>query len=119
MYKQFGWSLNISVSIQNEKEGYRLLNYLTAPTVLIWSAIKASCAIPLVFAPVELKCKTEEGDIVPFLPTSNHKYIDGSIAQDLPMTRISELFNVNSFIVSQVNPQISTFLSNRGGGLVD
>ena len=37
--KQFGWNLNISVSIKNEKEGYRLLNYLTAPTVLIWSAI--------------------------------------------------------------------------------
>lgn len=27
---------------------------------------------------------------------------DGSVASDLPMVRLSELFNVNHFIVSQV-----------------
>ena len=29
---------------------------------------------------------------------------DGSLTHDLPMQRLSELFNVNFFIVSQVNP---------------
>jgi len=52
VYKRFGWNLNISVSIYHEKDSYRLLNYLTAPTVLIWSAVSASCAIPNVFEPV-------------------------------------------------------------------
>ena len=38
-------------------------------------------------------------------------YTDGSIERDLPMQQISELFNVNHFIVSQVNPH-SALLSN-------
>lgn len=41
-----------------------------------------------------------------------HKqYIDGSVENDLPMTRLSEMFNVNHFIVSQVNPHVLPFLS--------
>lgn len=32
------------------------------------------------------------------------KFVDGSIGADLPMQKLSELFNVNFFIVSQVNP---------------
>lgn len=40
-----------------------------------------------------------------------HKqYIDGSVDGDLPMNRLSEMFNVNHFIVSQVNPHIVPFL---------
>jgi TAG lipase / steryl ester hydrolase / phospholipase A2 / LPA acyltransferase len=31
-------------------------------------------------------------------------YSDGSVENDLPMQQLSELFNVNHFIVSQVNP---------------
>ncbi len=31
-------------------------------------------------------------------------YTEGSIENDLPMQQLSELFNVNHFIVSQVNP---------------
>jgi TAG lipase/steryl ester hydrolase/phospholipase A2/LPA acyltransferase len=31
------------------------------------------------------------------------KYTDGSIENDLPMQQLSELFNVNHFVVSQVN----------------
>ena len=35
VYLNFGWNLNITVT---DKEDSRLLNYLTAPNVLIWSA---------------------------------------------------------------------------------
>jgi TAG lipase/steryl ester hydrolase/phospholipase A2/LPA acyltransferase len=38
------------------------------------------------------------------------QYIDGSVDGDLPMNRLSEIFNVNHFIVSQVNPHIVPFL---------
>lgn len=37
------------------------------------------------------------------------KYTDGSIDSDLPMVRLSELFNVNHFIVSQVNAHSCLF----------
>lgn len=45
-----------------------------------------------------------------------HKqYIDGSVDGDLPMTRLSEMFNVNHFIVSQVNPHVVPFLPKEEG----
>ena len=49
------------------------------------------------------------GEAVPWNP-SPQRYIDGSVDNDLPMTRLAELFNVNHFIVSQVNPHVVPFL---------
>lgn len=43
------------------------------------------------------------------------QYIDGSVDGDLPMTRLSEMFNVNHFIVSQVNPHVVPFLPKDDG----
>ncbi len=40
-----------------------------------------------------------------------HAYNDGSFENDLPMQQLSELFNVNHFVVSQVNIH-SAFLSS-------
>jgi predicted acylesterase/phospholipase RssA len=61
-----GWILNITVSGFKEHDNHRLLNYLTAPNVLIWSASCASSALPGIFDPVELHCKNEYGQIVPY-----------------------------------------------------
>ncbi|KAK4529730.1 hypothetical protein CCYA_CCYA02G0587 [Cyanidiococcus yangmingshanensis] len=80
-----------------------LLNYLTAPNVLVWSAACASAALPIVFAPVELFAKDERGRIVPYHP-EGFQWSDGSISADIPLQRIGEMFNVNHFIVSQANP---------------
>lgn len=82
-----------------------LLNYLTAPHVLVWSAAAASCALPFVFAPVELVAKAYDGRVVPYHPRGV-RWIDGSITSDIPLARIGELFNVNHFIVSQTNPHV-------------
>lgn len=41
----------------------------------------------------------------------HRQYIDGSVDGDLPMNRLSEMFNVNHFIVSQVNPHVLPFVS--------
>lgn len=38
-------------------------------------------------------------------------YSDGSLENDLPMQQLSELFNVNHFIISQVNPHCSILSS--------
>jgi len=39
-------------------------------------------------------------------------YSDGSLENDLPMQQLSELLNINHFIVSQVNPHSAIFSSN-------
>jgi TAG lipase/steryl ester hydrolase/phospholipase A2/LPA acyltransferase len=67
---------------------------------LIWSAACASCALPFLFEPVELMAKDRNGAIVPYHP-AHIKWMDGSVGADLPMSRLSELFNINHFIVSQ------------------
>lgn len=46
-------------------------------------------------------------------------FIDGSVAGDLPMQRLTELFNVNTFIVSQVNPHVCPFVSVDTGEVLD
>jgi len=76
------------------------LNYLTAPNVIISTAVCASCAIPLVYEPVKILCKNDKNETVPFFQGDQMKFVDGSIGADLPMKNLSELFNVNCFIVS-------------------
>ncbi len=109
--------LNITVCAKRApSDPPMLLNYLTAPHVLVWSAAAASCALPFVFAPVELVAKGYDGRIVPYHP-HGVRWIDGSITSDIPLARIGELFNVNHFIVSQTNPHIiprgAPFLKTR------
>eukprot|EP00002_Diphylleia_rotans_P036215 TRINITY_DN7959_c0_g1_i1.p1 TRINITY_DN7959_c0_g1~~TRINITY_DN7959_c0_g1_i1.p1 ORF type:complete len:575 (+),score=113.28 TRINITY_DN7959_c0_g1_i1:46-1770(+) len=110
-YDRTGRILNITVVPAGNAEVPRLLNYLTAPHVLIWSAACASCALPGLFAPVSLMAKTVDGQIVPYHPP-DVKWSDGSLALDLPLQRLAELFNVNQVIVSQVNPHVIPFLSS-------
>jgi TAG lipase/steryl ester hydrolase/phospholipase A2/LPA acyltransferase len=102
-FEKTGRIINITVSPSGDSDYPMLLNYLTAPRVLIWSASVASCAIPGVFAPVELMAKDMHGNVVPYYHETL-KWADGSVESDLPMQRLSELFNINHFVVSQVNP---------------
>jgi TAG lipase/steryl ester hydrolase/phospholipase A2/LPA acyltransferase len=102
---------NICVSSASLYELPRLLNYITAPNVLIWSAVAASCSVPLVFQGTHLLVKDPAtGAHLPWNPTPQ-RLIDGSVDNDLPMTRLAEMFNVNHFIVSQVNPHVVPFLA--------
>jgi predicted acylesterase/phospholipase RssA len=55
------WNLNITVTDSMKTDESRLLNYLTSPNVVVWSAVGASTAIPIFFEPVELMIKTESG----------------------------------------------------------
>ncbi len=70
--------LNITVSSSTNYEMPRLLNYLTAPNVLIRSAVAASSAVPLVFKPAPLMAKDANKNIVPWNP-SGHCWVDGSL----------------------------------------
>jgi len=54
VFTRFGWNLNITVTDFSQTLAPKLLNYLTTPNVLVWSAVVASCAIPGMYAKVEL-----------------------------------------------------------------
>ena len=70
----------------------------------------ASCSVPLIFSAASILAKDPKtGEAIPWNP-SPQRWIDGSVDNDLPMTRLAELFNVNHFIVSQVNPHVVPFL---------
>jgi predicted acylesterase/phospholipase RssA len=107
-----GRILNITVSGSGNYELPRLLNYLTAPSVLLWSAACASCALPGLYRPVQLMCKDGDGRIRLYEPACV-LWTDGTLECDLPMARLSELFNINHFIVSQVGPHVAPFLSSK------
>lgn len=79
----------------------RLLNALTSPHVLIRSAVRASCAVPGLFEPVQLMARDAQGQAVPFLKS---KWIDGVFAADLPAKQLARLYGTNHYIVSYVNP---------------
>lgn len=88
------------------------LSYLSKPNYdfkLVWSAAAASCALAFLYKPVELMAKDRDGNIVPYT-TSGLLWSDGSVESDLPMNRLSELFNVNHFIVSQGEVLLSLFI---------
>ena len=91
-------------------EPVRLLNYLTAPNVLVWSAVACSSAFPFLFAPQTLLARDSRGHIAPFANKSagesQRRWRDGSLESDLPMRGLSEMFNVNYFLVSQCNPYL-------------
>lgn len=132
-FDRTGRIINIMVAPTNKYDPPKLLNYLTAPHVCVWSAAVASCAIPGVFDAMALVVKEPNGQIIlenhwvrndsssgslnrlgdatQSTSAGNHvsikmteRYSDGSVENDLPMQQLSELFNVNNFIVSQVNP---------------
>ncbi len=76
-YQRTGRIVNITVSSTRPCELPWLLNYLTAPDVLLWSASAASCALPLLYEAVELLAKDRDGKIVKYQP-SGLRFSDGS-----------------------------------------
>lgn len=100
--------LGITVSPAEAHQSARLLNYLTAPNVTVQSAVLASCAVPGVFPPVMLDALDFDGVKHPYMRSK--RWVDGSIANDLPMLRLARLHNVNHYIVSQTNPHVVPFM---------
>ena len=114
-YNKTGKILNITVSPASIYEQPKLLNNLTAPNVLIWSAVCASCSLPGVFPSTPLFEKDPHtGKIKEWgatnLHLSNMKFMDGSVDNDMPISRLSEMFNVDHIIACQVNIHIFPLL---------
>lgn len=107
-YEKTGRQISITVAPAELHQRSRLLNAITSPNVYVRSAVMASCAVPGVFPPVMLMGKNSHGESQPYLPT--RKWVDGSIADDLPAKRLSRLYSTNHFIVSMVNPIAIPFI---------
>lgn len=110
-YNRTGKILNITVSPASLFEQPRLLNNLTAPNVLIWSAVCASCSLPGIFPSSPLYEKDPKtGETRIWNGSSSVKFVDGSVDNDLPISRLSEMFNVDHIIACQVNIHVVPFL---------
>ena len=111
-YEKTGRQISISIAPAELHQQSRLLNAITSPNVYLRAAVMASCAVPGVFPPVMLMAKNQHGEAQPYLP--NLKWVDGSIADDLPAKRLQRLYSTNHFIVSMVNPIAIPFLNKNG-----
>ncbi|KAK6355625.1 hypothetical protein TWF718_000020 [Orbilia javanica] len=131
--------LNITLAEQKGVGGAEipgLLNHITTPNVLIYTAACASNATGGLYKAVELLCKDHNGVVVPYTSTipqlqgSDPGAVTGNAAstsssagkaklssrrhgdpRGSPHARVAELFNVNHFIVSQARPYIAPFIS--------
>ncbi|KZT66024.1 patatin-domain-containing protein [Daedalea quercina L-15889] len=106
-YNRTGRILNISVVPADRHSPTKLLNYMTAPDTVIWSALLASAAVPGILDPVVLMQKLKDGTIVPW--NWGSKFKDGSLRVDIPVQALNLYFNVTHPIVSQVNPHVHLF----------
>ncbi len=109
-YARTGRHINVTVSPVTMHHKPRLMNELTSPYLLVWSAVLASCAVPLIFPPVTLTTRDSDGHETPYMP--GQLWVDGSVKSDLPRTRLTHLYDVNFFIAVQVNPHIVPFLED-------
>ena len=88
----------------------RIMNGYTAPNLLVWSAVLASCAVPVLFPPIRLTSKRYDGVHTPYM--ANAKWVDGSVRSDFPQEKMARLYNLNYTIASQVNPHVVPFMQS-------
>ena len=109
-YQQSKRHINIAIAPYDTAQNPRIMNALTSPNVLVWSAVLASCAVPVLFPPVHLTSKRYDGRHTPYM--SNTKWVDGSMRSDFPQEKIARLYNINYTIASQVNPHVVPFMQS-------
>jgi len=112
-YERTGRILNVSVIPHDVHSPTTLLNYITAPNCVIFSATLASAAVPLVMNPVVLLEKSKDGKVRPWQFQGKHK--DGSLRVDVPLESLHLYFNTSFSVVSQVNPHIHLFFFQPRG----
>ncbi|KAJ1341290.1 hypothetical protein BSLG_004152 [Batrachochytrium salamandrivorans] len=103
-YLRTGRILNIPVAAYRKGEIPQLLNYLTAPKVLIRSAACSCVGLVGLYQTRDLLAKSKDGSIFTWCPSAtNGAHVANPIVEN-PEKRLAELFNVNHFIVSQASP---------------
>ena len=109
-----GRHLNVSIAAAEKHQTSRLLNAITTPNVYVREAVMASAAVPGFYPPVKLAAKNEQGVKQPYL--KSRSWVDGSISDDMPAKRLTRIYGVNHFIVSQVNPHVFPFVTDSRRG---
>ncbi|KAH8675478.1 patatin-like phospholipase [Xylariales sp. PMI_506] len=111
--------LNITVATEGQGGVPAVLNYITAPNVLIWTAaIASNASTPSLYGSREttVLCKDVNGDIVPWAHATTFRHWTSPTYSEKdrksPLARIAQLFNVNHFIVSQARPYLIPFLES-------
>jgi len=104
-YQKTGFILNIPVC-SKEDGSCIFLNHQTAPTVLVWSAVAASTALPIFFPSRPLY--HVQNDFITQWGT--HEWIDGSLIADIPIDYIRRQYGIKWFLLSQTNPLIVPLL---------
>ncbi|KAK1834847.1 putative patatin-like phospholipase [Podospora conica] len=121
--------LNIILPAAQSGDRPSLLNHITTPNVLVWTAAVASnSTTPRLYgaARTGILCRSARGLIVPWdsaLPSSTPRHRGPPRPfsdRNSPLHRAAALFNVNHFIVSQARPYLLPFLQSDmhgpGGG---
>lgn len=106
--KQSGLYINVAIAPYDASQEARIMNAYTSPDLLIWSAVLASCAVPVLFPPVRLTSKRVDGKYTPYMATM--RWVDGSVRSDFPQEKMARLYNLNYTIASQVNPHVVPFM---------
>lgn len=113
-YAKTGRILNITIAMSEVAGTPQLLNYVTAPHVLIRTAVMASIATSKqMYAPAQLLCKDQTGAIVNYYAADFADLLSGiqvMVHPETALQRIGEIFNVNHFIFSQTRPYVAPFV---------
>ncbi|KAL9187834.1 hypothetical protein ACHAXT_006212 [Thalassiosira profunda] len=113
-YKKTGRVFCVTLSAASKKAPPVLINYITAPTVTIASAVLASAAVPGFIDAMRLQVKDEDG-VIRDQSKNAEEYRDGSIDSDIPTTGLAELLNCKFFLAAQANPHIVPFFFEAKG----
>ena len=111
-FHKTGRILNVTVSSKANSPPMSL-NHVSAPNIVVWSALLASAAIPGLVRSVSLCEKLPDGSLRDV--SGGRLWRDGSFEHDIPMNALSETFRAKFFVVSQMNPHISPFFYWRKG----
>ncbi|KAL3826411.1 hypothetical protein ACHAXA_008619 [Cyclostephanos tholiformis] len=113
-YRKTGRVFCVTLSATSKKAPPVLINYITAPNVVIASAVVASASVPGFVNAMRLQVKDENG-IVRYQAKCDEAYRDGSIDSDIPTTGLAEMLNCRFFVAAQANPHIVPFFYNSKG----
>ena len=113
-FERTGRHVNVSIAAAEKHQTSRLLNAITTPNVCVREAVMASAAVPGFYPPVRLMARNDKGEKQPYL--KSRRWVDGSISDDLPAKRLTRIYGVNHFIVSQVNPHVFPFVTDTRRG---
>mmetsp|Transcript_84436 Transcript_84436/g.126583 ORF Transcript_84436/g.126583 Transcript_84436/m.126583 type:complete len:302 (+) Transcript_84436:1-906(+) len=113
-YKKTGRVFCITLASTTKKAPPVLMNHVTAPHVVIASAVVASASVPGFVEPARLLVKDPDGVV---RSAGEETYFDGSIETDIPVNGLAEMLNCRFFVACQCNPHVVPFFFDAKGGV--